>query len=116
MSTYDGKHRIEWTHDRDTIVGNLVCQSGENALCRLWCSDGDESCAVLHGAKAGDECTNGHTLRSLKTCSVVDWITDGGVAESYDGEDGATVHDGPVGFTWDGDIWLWHYLDEQVTS
>ncbi len=115
-------HRVEWTHDRDTIVGRIVCTADADqgaAPCRWTCSaascqdgwsgqaekDGD---GWFHEYDEIDGEVVRHPLR-LESCNLVEYIdSSGGIEESYGG--GPTeVRSGPVEVLWNGDYYEWWY-------
>lgn len=100
--TGEKHHRIEWRHNNETVAARIVCVAPVGAWCRCWCPTCDEVC-TSPGA---------HTEVDQGSCGVAPQFDDISlIPELYDGPADQPVRDGFIGFTWDGEIYLWQYAE-----
>jgi hypothetical protein len=91
-------HEVTWRIDDGFVCGNLTCNAAEGAPCRRGCLEG---CADICDHEKGD----------VGYCLAVEWIdATGDLSEAHTGKD-QPLADGPVHVEWDGDGWLWTYVE-----
>lgn len=113
VPTVAAVHSVTWEHDGDRIWGRIHCDADGTAACRSSCAEGCESWGDVSDDGTTHETSDGivHAMRSHSYCNVVEQIANGDSLETYYDGPGVAVHDGPVLVSWDGDDYLWHYIE-----
>lgn len=96
-------HTVEWRISSACwIDGTVTCHEPDTADCRTWCAEGCEERCTAPGE---------HRREPTGSCNLKDWLENGDLVECYAGPT-ATLVNGPVDISWDGDNYLWRYPPE----
>jgi hypothetical protein len=115
------RHTIDWRIEADgAIRGTATCHEPEGADCRTYCAEfcdesmiecddcaeyGHEEVVVRHCARCAAP------IRTDLPCNMIEWIINGdGWQWSYSGPE-VPLASGPIAFGWDGDTWVWFYVE-----
>ena len=98
-------HTIKITVEPEQVTGEFSCSAPVGADCRLGC--GEQCAAWLNGDPCGHPRTHDEGF-----CLPITWLQEDDTYwyESYDGTL-TTARSGPIVTRWDGDYYVWTYLD-----
>lgn len=126
---------VDTNEDGDLYVVRFVCQAADDAVCRAWCVECEETCtardvfvsAEPDGTAARHAPEGAHRFVPMDppTCRIADWL---GAGDAYDREELYAGDDldernrvilrpglQPIEESWDGDSYLWEYADEAAS-
>ena len=108
-------HRIQWTFDRDEVVGKVICEEPEGANCRLM--GGPECyCDEAYRIERDPDGTPFHMYEGERHSNIpmggcnVAWpggLEEGEVHYLNDGREKFVIGSTPITPVWDGDGYLW---------
>jgi len=116
-------HLINPTISNGYIDANFSCTEPETALCHLYCSDlgceesfrleelvHEKDGTVVHITSLGWDNEERHVIRTSKSCSLIDGLTEDWAewSELYTGPKQA-LHQGEIALLWNGAGYDWTY-------
>lgn len=91
-------HRVVWSIEPESVRGEFICLGDLTSPCHVDCPAGCELSPCVHAP----------VFRN--TCGVIEWFED--TAETYYNGPQLGLRDSLIVVAWDGDCYLWHYVEE----
>jgi hypothetical protein len=106
-------HKVTWEIDTEEITGAVTCKAQPGALCRLMCAEdcGSEVYPCYSEDENGEQTMHG--LVGAGYCNAVTEFENTGerLEIHYDGKCQTVPRHGWAKVRWNGDGWVWEYLD-----